>query len=78
MVNTFPGLNTVEVCFELKKKNWSQLKNATYFYQLKFRGWTFHHKVTKGAGVWEKMEIRSDLDRRLAGFRFALQKKGEL
>jgi hypothetical protein len=76
MIQTFPGLKSVEIGFDMNKKNWAQLKNAAYFYQLDFSGWTFHYKVAKGA--WEKMETRSALDRRLVGHRFALQSKKEL
>lgn len=76
MIQTFPGLKSVEIGFDMHKKNWAQLKNAAYFYQLEFPGWTFHHKVAKGA--WEKLETRSALDRRLVGYRFALQSNKEL
>lgn len=76
ILQAFPGLKGVEICFDMKKNNWSQLKNAAYFYQLDFSGWTFHHKVAKGA--WEKLETKSKLDRRLVGHRFALQSDKEL
>lgn len=85
-LQTFPGLKTVQIGFDMHKYYWAQLKNAAYFYQLDFTDWTFHCKVAPGwtfhqkpaEGAWEKMETRSTLDRRLARRRFALQSNKEL
>lgn len=78
MVNSFPGLRKVDVWFKMSKKNWSQTKNAAFFYQLNknISDWTFARKAV--GGEWEKLELRSSLDRRLVGHFHSLRAKGEL
>ncbi|KAF4629943.1 hypothetical protein G7Y89_g8207 [Cudoniella acicularis] len=63
LLDTFDNLEKLEVGFKLPTANWGQMKNATYFYQLRFQDWELHTKINEG--WWEKLQFGSSLDRRL-------------
>jgi len=77
-VQSFPGLKEVDVHFRLVKNNWSQMKNAVFFYRLNrlVPDWSLSHMIA--ARPWcQTMEVGSTLDLRLIGYRRSLEKSGQ-